>query len=458
MKQVFLISCVKSKQAALPSCPAEEMYTSPLYRASLSHALSWVEIKTEQVFILSALYGLLSLDESISYYEKTLGNISATERAEWGRKVSVQLAERFDVDNTCFVFLAGEKYVAPLRKYLGHYSEPLKGISGIGPRIRWLNENARNSYNTTAATAVARPKATASSCTAAAKNPFAAALEQQMEKARNNGASSLTITSKELHQLVGGYPGPNHKMPTCCTAMYNAMGEGDVIVAKPPSGKGASLKITYNLSNEATTTTTTASLCESTAAAFVPACNLRLREALRQVPDKPGWYRWWAPESVAAQLLNSPYISASYTESLSPHLWRRKRRTAEDYYICLYVGVAIKESVRDRLNWHINQRHTENAIKSGMLSTLRRTLSSLVAGDQYDEAATNAMIDQMVVEYYAMDYPIKSELAKSEILKIEDGEMEQHVLPLNIMGNRHAILESFLADLKKARKASNPHK
>lgn len=456
MKQVFLISCVKSKQTALPSCPAEEMYTSPLYRASLSHALSWVEIKTEQVFILSALYGLLSLDESISYYEKTLGNISATERAKWGRKVSVQLAERFDIDNTCFIFLAGEKYVAPLRKHLGHYSEPLKGISGIGPRIRWLNENVRNSDNTTAATDVARPKVTVSSRAAAAKNPFAAVLEQQMEKARNNGASSLTITSRELHQLVGGYPGPNHKMPTCCTAMYNAMGEDDVIVAKPPSGKGASLKITYNLSNEATAT---ASLSESTAAAFVPARNLRLREALRQIPDKPGWYRWWAPESVAAQLLNSPYISASYMEALSLHLWRHKLRTADNYYyICLYVGVAIKESVRDRLNWHINQRHTENAIKSGTLSTLRRTLSSLVAGDQYDEAATNAVIDQMVVEYYAMDYPIKSELAKSEILKIEDGEMEQHILPLNIMGNRHAILQSFLADLKKARKASNPHK
>lgn len=455
MKQVFLISCVKSKQTDFTSCPAEKMYTSPLYCASLSYALSWIEIKTEQIFILSALYGLLSLDESISYYEKTLGTMSATEQAEWGRKVSDQLAERFDIDNTCFVFLAGEKYVAPLRKYLGHYSEPLKGITGIGTRIRWLNENSRNRDNKTAVNAAVRSKAISSSHTIATKKLFIAALEQQMKKARNNGASSLTITSKELHQLVGGYPGPNHKMPTCCTVMYDAMGESDVIVAKPPSGKGASLKITYNLSNESTAT---ASLSESPSVVFLSASKLRLRETLRQVPDKPGWYRWWAPESVSSKLLNSPYISENYTESLSPHLWRRKRRTSEDYYVCLYVGVAIKESVRDRLNWHINQRHTENAIKSGTLSTLRRTLSSLVAGDQYDEAATNTVIDQMVVEYYAMDYPIRSELAKTELIKIENSEMEQHILPLNIMGNRHAILQSFLADLKKARKASNPHK
>lgn len=229
MKQVFLISCVKSKQTASPSCPAEIMYTSPLYRASLSHALSWVEIKTEQIFILSALYGLLSLIERISYYEKTLTNMSTIERAEWGRKVSDQLAEHFDIDNTCFVFLAGEKYIAPLRKYLRNYREPLKGIIGIGPRIRWLNENARNSDNKTATNTTVRPKAIAPSHETALKNPFVTALEQQMEKARNKGESSLTITSKELHQLVGGYPGPNHKMPTCCTTMNNAMGEKDVI-------------------------------------------------------------------------------------------------------------------------------------------------------------------------------------------------------------------------------------
>lgn len=85
MKQIYLISCVKSKQAASPSCKAEEMYTSPLYRASLSHALNWADNKYEQVFILSAKYGLLSLDENIDYYEKTRG---WTIRMSNGRKIS----------------------------------------------------------------------------------------------------------------------------------------------------------------------------------------------------------------------------------------------------------------------------------------------------------------------------------------------------------------------------------
>jgi len=42
------------------------MYVSPLYRASLAHALSRVENKDEQVFILSAQYYLLTLSKEIS--------------------------------------------------------------------------------------------------------------------------------------------------------------------------------------------------------------------------------------------------------------------------------------------------------------------------------------------------------------------------------------------------------
>jgi cytoplasmic iron level regulating protein YaaA (DUF328/UPF0246 family) len=123
------------------------MYISPLYRASLAHALSWAGNKSEQVFILSAMYRLLSLHDNITYYEKTLGNMSASERTIWGKKVGDKLAERFDLNNTHFVFLAGEKYVAPLRKHLGHYSEPMKGMVGIGNRISWLEKNARSSDN-----------------------------------------------------------------------------------------------------------------------------------------------------------------------------------------------------------------------------------------------------------------------------------------------------------------------
>jgi len=106
----------------------------------LAYALSRADDKEKQVFILSALYGLLSLTDVISTYEKTLGNMPRAEVVEWGRRVNEKLSALFDIDHTNFLFLAGEKYVAPLRKHLRHYSEPFKGISSIGGRIRWLNQ------------------------------------------------------------------------------------------------------------------------------------------------------------------------------------------------------------------------------------------------------------------------------------------------------------------------------
>ena len=179
---------------------------------------------------------------------------------------------------------------------------------------------------------------------------------------------------------------------------------------------------------------------------------LRQKDMLALIPDdKPGWYRWWAPQKALESLLNSPYISKPYLNELIPHLCSYMR---EQEYFYIYVGVAINESIRDRLNWHINQRHTESAVKSGFLSTLRKTISSLVAGDQYNESATNELIDQLIVEYSAMDLPIKDPTAKSVITSIEDIEIQKHVIPLNIKGNKRSVLKPFLLELKKSRKQS----
>ena len=320
MKQVFLISCVKSKRTDKSACRAEEMYISPLYRASLSHALSFAEDKSGQVFILSALYGLLALDDTIDYYEKTLGNMSGSERARWGARVGESLAERFDLEATHFVFLAGEKYVTSLRKYLKHYNEPLQDLRGIGTRIRWLNEHARGGQGTATSMAAAKPVTPAAPRTTGAQAQFADALKAQMAKARDRGDASLTMTSGELHRLVGGYPGPGHRMPICCNAMYGAMGEGDIIVAKPPSGKGASLKITYMLHPEASAVPLPSSPSEppqSPPTVFVTARALRSAEALNRVPDdKPGWYRWWAPGRVVSALLSSSHLTEDYVKAL----------------------------------------------------------------------------------------------------------------------------------------------
>ena len=63
----------------------------------------------------------------------------------------------------------------------------------------------------------------------------------------SQGNSSVIVNSGELHRAVGGYPGRDHRMPTCCVVMRNAMRAGDRILSEPPKGLGASLTIKYML-------------------------------------------------------------------------------------------------------------------------------------------------------------------------------------------------------------------
>ena len=176
--------------------------------------------------------------------------------------------------------------------------------------------------------------------------------------------------------------------------------------------------------------------------------DLRYKENLQKIPnDKPGWYRWWAPIKVLEKLRITP----DYLEFLC------KRKLKDEYFYCVYVGIAVKESIRARLNWHVNQRHRKSAVQSGTLSTFRQSISSLVAEDQFDEDAANQLIDMLIVEYCAMDYTIKSDEAKNEIECIEKEALSSknsYVLPLNIQGNKNVVIKQYLTDLKKVRKIS----
>ncbi len=186
---------------------------------------------------------------------------------------------------------------------------------------------------------------------------------------------------------------------------------------------------------------------------LIEAKELRNIEHLRSIPNNiPGWYKWWAPETTLELLLNSPYISQKYFLDLLPHLTTKNINGINYYYI--YVGVAIKESIRDRLNWHVNQHHTKSSVESGFLSTLRQTISSLVAGNQYDEESTNKLIDTLIIEYYPVETSIKSLEAKEQIERIEKEELANNALPLNLRDNKNYILKNYLKELSHARKQS----
>ena len=72
-------------------------------------------------------------------------------------------------------------------------------------------------------------------------------LESQFARAEALGAKYVDIVSGNLHRAVGGYPGTSHSMPSCCNAMYHAQRAGEEVLAAPPKGKGATLKIRFRL-------------------------------------------------------------------------------------------------------------------------------------------------------------------------------------------------------------------
>lgn len=76
---------------------------------------------------------------------------------------------------------------------------------------------------------------------------FESALQSLLATAQKEGKPYLDVVSGDLHRTVGGYPGAQHRMPSCCEVMRNAMKPGDEVLDSPRKGKGATLMIRYYL-------------------------------------------------------------------------------------------------------------------------------------------------------------------------------------------------------------------
>jgi 5-methylcytosine-specific restriction protein A len=76
---------------------------------------------------------------------------------------------------------------------------------------------------------------------------FRRKLHELFDDARKQGETTIIVRSGDLHCAVGGYPGPNHRIPVCCGVMRQERRESDRIVEEPPKGNGATLRIEYHL-------------------------------------------------------------------------------------------------------------------------------------------------------------------------------------------------------------------
>jgi cytoplasmic iron level regulating protein YaaA (DUF328/UPF0246 family) len=135
MHKVVLISCVSKKRSL--KCRARELYVSPLFQKNLEYAQ---KLAPDHIFILSAKYGLVELDDEIAPYDLTLNEMSELENRMWAKNVLRQLATKADLQNDLFVFLAGKKYRKNLQPHLGHVEVPLEGLK-IGEQLQRLSRS-----------------------------------------------------------------------------------------------------------------------------------------------------------------------------------------------------------------------------------------------------------------------------------------------------------------------------
>ncbi|MDD3014385.1 MAG: hypothetical protein PHC34_11840 [Candidatus Gastranaerophilales bacterium] len=137
MAKIVLISCVSKKLSY--KAKAKYFYISSLFKYNLKYAQ---KLSADKIFILSAKYGLLNLEQEIEPYNETLNDKSASAVKEWAGNVINKLKEEIDIDNDNVIFLAGEKYRKYLLPKIKNYEIPLEGLP-IGKQLQSLKESTK---------------------------------------------------------------------------------------------------------------------------------------------------------------------------------------------------------------------------------------------------------------------------------------------------------------------------
>ena len=138
MSIIVLIPCASEKLSQ--RAKARNLYTSTLFKLNLEYAR---QRQPDAIYILSAKYGLLSLDTEVEPYDVTLNNMSAKEAKAWAKHVLSQLAATCDLQRDHFILLAGTKYRQHLIDHLASTEIPLEGLS-IGKQLQYLKQQTAN--------------------------------------------------------------------------------------------------------------------------------------------------------------------------------------------------------------------------------------------------------------------------------------------------------------------------
>lgn len=132
--KIALIACVAKKRGH--RCKASELYISPLFQYALAYAK---QQNADKVYVLSAKYGLLNIDDDIEPYNETLRNKPVNVRKQWAADILHALQNIHNLNKDEFIVLAGQRYREFLLPHLKRYTIPLAGLT-IGRQLQYYKQ------------------------------------------------------------------------------------------------------------------------------------------------------------------------------------------------------------------------------------------------------------------------------------------------------------------------------
>lgn len=140
---IVFIGCGATKMKN--ACKARKMYVGNYVQLCLAYAQTFTT--QDNIYILSAKYGVLPLEKVIEPYNKTLNNMNIQEKQDWKNMVIKQLEDIGINKDTEVVFICGTNYYTLLEDYFTNYKLPLPK-QGIGVQQHFMIEELRK-YNKT---------------------------------------------------------------------------------------------------------------------------------------------------------------------------------------------------------------------------------------------------------------------------------------------------------------------
>ena len=128
MRPIYLIACSGKKLDR--AAPARDLYQGQAFKFSLAAA----ERVGADAVILSALHGLVELDQVLEPYNCTLADMDKAGRAQWAYWTNKALQNRI-APSQRVVVLAGSNYAAACGGFNAEL--PLRG-QGIGQQLKTL--------------------------------------------------------------------------------------------------------------------------------------------------------------------------------------------------------------------------------------------------------------------------------------------------------------------------------